>query len=504
MAVRGQYLKNTKRRQRNVNANIDTTLFGADRSTAVGKTKNTRSTNRRSASAPMQPASSVTVSANELFAMQGASIILSPLEQAQLKQERDSQKYERMRKGMERKERMMYMEEEKRRQAPILSEEQILAREQQNKVLAMAKQKMDEELDDVKHMNQMVAYARCVTIRDAQIREKAMLQAQLADANWHQDQAMEIDRVRQLKMHEERARMRAGEQKIGAQVIIQQIQEREAARLKEQERQEQEQEAMGQKQRELVEQEAIAHQIKLDKGRKLMDDVRKENDRQARSKLALRQMEINEGKKIQEYIRAKEAREAQAEEEKERIREQQEQELARMGAMREKADNRQAQVDGLRARRYQEAKDRAWRQKQLEEAQKAASRKTEVAVAREQQRREKALRMANQALRERSEYERVIEWQKGQAEMDEVEKVKQQGHRDARRESLLAQIKTHDGEKYAAREAFLAQGKEAALQREMDRLKLAGIKEMKLGSLKSSGVPEKYTAELAKKKCLAA
>lgn len=31
---------------------------------------------------------------------------------------------------------------------------------------------MDEEHDDIKHMNQMVLYAKCATIRDAQIQDK--------------------------------------------------------------------------------------------------------------------------------------------------------------------------------------------------------------------------------------------------------------------------------------------------------------------------------------------
>ena len=44
--------------------------------------------------------------------------------------------------------------------------------QRQDYLLARAKQAMDEEHDDVKHMNQMVLYAKCVTIRDQQIHEK--------------------------------------------------------------------------------------------------------------------------------------------------------------------------------------------------------------------------------------------------------------------------------------------------------------------------------------------
>jgi len=154
--------------------------------------------------------------------------------------DREATKEARMQKGIQRKERMLRREAEKRRQQPNLTDSERRQRGQNNKVLAMAKAKMDEELDDVKHMNQMVAYAQCVTIRDAQIREKHKIQQESMESNRQADLAMEIERMRQLNMHGEREKQRALEQRIGAQVIVQQIQEREAVRLVEQEKQEQE------------------------------------------------------------------------------------------------------------------------------------------------------------------------------------------------------------------------------------------------------------------------
>ena len=43
---------------------------------------------------------------------------------------------------------------------------------------------------------------------------------------------LEIERIKALKAHEEKEKAKAREQKIGAQVIIQQIQEREAERIR--------------------------------------------------------------------------------------------------------------------------------------------------------------------------------------------------------------------------------------------------------------------------------
>lgn len=110
--------------------------------------------------------------------------------------------------------------------------------------------------------------------------------------------------------------------------------------------------------------------------------------------------------------------------------------------------------------------------------------------------------MAKQALAERGENERVLQWQKAQREMELQEAEAAHHRRMEHRSGLYHQIEEHEREKKAARAAFLSEGKEIALQQERDKLKLLRIKEQKLGGLKASGVPEKYTAELAKKKVL--
>ena len=43
-------------------------------------------------------------------------------------------------------------------------------------LLSKAQKKLDEDLDDVKHMDQMVLYSKVVTIRDKQINENKKLE----------------------------------------------------------------------------------------------------------------------------------------------------------------------------------------------------------------------------------------------------------------------------------------------------------------------------------------
>jgi hypothetical protein len=499
MAVQGAYERNRRRRQRNVNCYIDESLFGGD------KTRSGPQKSRRARSAPQQQQEAATrLTTSELFGIQSASIILSSEEKAEIKRQREAARTQKMQTGVLRKQRMMRMEEEKKRRAPVLSETEMLEKEQKTRILAAAKAKMENELDDVKEMNQMMAYAQCVTIRDAQLREKARMKQCLAEFNKNADLEMEVARIRQIRMLEEREVIRQKERQVGARVIIQQIQEREAARLENQAKAEKEAQAMIEKQQELERQEELARQVKMENGRKLLDEVIKSNEQQALLKIRQKQLEAEEDRKIAEYIRQKEAREAAAEMEKERIRAAKELELARMRATQEKAQNRQAQIDELRAKRYQEAKDRAWRQQQLTEARKKQAEKEKIAIVRESQRKLKAQNMAHQALEERTEYERVREWQQRQAEVEASMKQQAKAKGFELRDALNQQIATKEIERRLARQAFLAEGAEAARVREMEEHKLMRIKEQKLSQLTSSGVPQKYTAELAKKKMLVA
>ena len=63
---------------------------------------------------------------------------------------------------------------------------------------------MDEEHDDVKHMNQMMLYSKVVTIRDQQKEEQKKLEDEWINEQKRLDLMMEIERLKSLKMQEER------------------------------------------------------------------------------------------------------------------------------------------------------------------------------------------------------------------------------------------------------------------------------------------------------------
>ena len=86
--------------------------------------------------------------------------------------------------------------------------------------MAKAQLMQDEQLDDVKRMNQMVFYSKVVTVRDKQLQESKILEREYVEEQKKLDLMMEIERLKSLKVEEERTRKAAEARKHGAQVII--------------------------------------------------------------------------------------------------------------------------------------------------------------------------------------------------------------------------------------------------------------------------------------------
>ena len=140
-----------------------------------------------------------------------------------------------------RKEKMQRLDKE--RQAKMPKNEVDVYQEKEKKgVLRHAEEQLDEELDDVKHMNQMMVYSKCVTIRDKQLEEQKHLEDEYREEERRLDIMMEIERLKQLKYQDEREAQRKDAQKQGALVIIDQIKEREMQRVQEREIMEREKE----------------------------------------------------------------------------------------------------------------------------------------------------------------------------------------------------------------------------------------------------------------------
>merc|ERR1719191_532803 len=98
---------------------------------------------------------------------------------------------------------MLELEAQRKLAVPPSEIEQLKMAEQAA-LLSAADRQMAEELDDVKKMNQMMLYSKVVTIRDAQLNEKKVIQKERLEEERRLDTVMEVERLKALKMYEER------------------------------------------------------------------------------------------------------------------------------------------------------------------------------------------------------------------------------------------------------------------------------------------------------------
>ena len=168
--------------------------------------------------------------------------------------------------------------------------------------------------------------------------------------------------------------------------------------------------------------------------------------------------------------------------------------------MQEKAQDRQAEIDALRAKRAFEEGERLARDKERKELEQKQKVLQDLEEARQKQFLEKERRLAEQAKQERDEFLRIITKQKEVEEqerrIEEEKKNVLKGHAVG----IRTQILQNEEHKKQDRLNYLEEGKLVRQKLEDERKKIERIKGKKLGELQGLSIPDKYQAELAKKK----
>lgn len=418
---------------------------------------------------------------------------------ARAKAELEATKGAAQRKADARKQKMLELEAQRKLAVPPSEIEQTQAKEKAT-MLSAADRQMAEELDDVKKMNQMMLYAKVVTIRDAQLNEKKVIQKERLEEERRLDTIMEVERLKALKMYSEREQRRLEDQKNGAAVIITQMQERERERVRQLELQDQEREAMLKQNEDMKADEVRQMVAKRDAGKKLLEQVAASNAEQIELKKAAKDREKNEEVMIQVYLRQREKRDQERMQAEESIKAEKERETARLRAQQEKLKDKQAELDALRAKRAAEEAERQWRKTQQLAAEREMTIQESLALAREAQKLEKERRLIEQAQQEKEEFDRILRVQREAEEAEYAGKSKKIYASKEHMNELQAQILMNAEVRKKNRMEFLDEGVQQRARMEADRLKLEGIKKDKLRVLESAGVPAKYTVDLTHKK----
>lgn len=204
-----------------------------------------------------------------------------------------------------RKERMLAIEAERLKQQPV-SDLEAEATVKANSVIERAQRARDEDHDDAKHMNSMILYAKCATIREAQIEEKRQISEEEKLAERAAAEMMEVERQKAIKLTEERLQQLQVERVKGAAVLRQQIESRERDRMRELELKDQESQALL-KQIEIMKlEDAKAVEARREAARRLMEEVAAANAEQIIRKQKVVEAEREEERRIQDYVAEKE------------------------------------------------------------------------------------------------------------------------------------------------------------------------------------------------------
>jgi len=205
---------------------------------------------------------------------------------------------------------------------------------------------------------------------------------------------------------------KAEARKRGAQVIVDQIQERTIERMKEQEIRDKERIQLLANIERIKREEASAAEQKRARINTLMKEAAVSNAQSLSLKDKRVREEKDEETKIIEYQRAKDQKEYEAQLEAQRIKEEKEREIQRLRELQEKAADRQAEIDALRAKRAFEEGERQARERERLEHQKRQRIQADLEIARQKQFAEKSQSLAEQARIEREDYMTQIQKQK--------------------------------------------------------------------------------------------
>merc|ERR1719230_1629555 len=467
---------------------VDETLFASGNRSRQGRPRSDLGASyvSKEQMANLLGADSVVMSQTELRRLKESATVITPQEAAAQAKRSADEKAGTMAAARARKQKIISMEAE-RKKNEAKSDLEMEAIEKDKHQLSRADFLVDEQRDDVKRMNQFVRYAKCSTIRDAQLEEKKALQRQTEEEEMRLDEVMEQERVRAVELYEQREAQRAVDRVHGKDVIVEQIKA-------------QEREAMLRQLERLKEEDLLKAEMKKEAAKKLMEEVAASNSQMIRMKELKRQKEIEEDQRIAAYLEEKAAREQAHQDELDRIAAEKEAETIKLRQMQEKASDKKSELDALRAKRAMEQYEREWRQKERAAIEKQKMQNKILHEARVQQKKEKERRLEHVAKAEREEFDRIVLVQR---EAEAVENEKEHQMKDARykhRRDVQEQIQKNEGRRRQERLDYLEEGRKLRKEIEKEKCHLLNIKDRKVQELRGAGVPEKYLTELMRHK----
>lgn len=372
--------------------------------------------------------------------------------------------------------------------------------EKKNDILNRAKQILENNEDSVKEMNHFVLYAKIASIRDKQLQEHKTMSNVFKKKEEKQDIMMEVERLKELKNQEERERKRKIEQREGALIIIDQIKEREMKRIKAKEQIKKEGEEIVKKIIQFEEEDKRQIEKKKAHDEQMAKEIEISNRNAAMTRDKKKSEEKELDLKILRYNMVKAKKEEDELAERKRLRDEKEKETQRLREKQEKFQDKQLELDGLRAKRAFEDEERKLREKTKQEIIKRRKLIDDLLLSNEKQKIDKELKLGEQAKQEQDEYERIIRNQLAELEEEKKRDEEKRKMRYDHNLELRRQIKTREEFEKMLKRAGLEEGRSIKQNNEKYKARLEEIKQEKLKELQSLNIDEKYIVDLERYK----
>lgn len=430
--------------------------------------------------------------------IKAASLVLTKEEREAIQQAKREKK-ECIMDGVNERKNAMKEKEMLRKKNEKMNELEEEAQRRAQYLLERANNMRMEQEDEIKKLNEMTLNAKCHAIRDAQVLEKSLIEKEMDAEERRLDQMMEVERQKAIKLQEEIEEKRRDELIRGKMHIINQMGVNEELRILLEEQREQEAQQMLQYLEELQMNDFKDMEQKRLEQLEIQAEIKRINAENIKRKEEKLEQEKQADLRVLEYNKQKMAREAEYDAEQAKLRKEKEREVARLRALQEKSQDHRAEQDALRAKRNQEAAERAWRQKEKEDALKKAQNEAMMKLTRQEQVAQREHYAAMQAHRDRVEFERVLRIQQELIEKERKEIEEKSSALMKHAKELRQQVRESEQKQAMARIAFFEEGKRLDEEARQRRARLDELKMKKLTELRLAGLPEKYCAMVARK-----
>jgi len=386
------------------------------------------------------------------------------------------------------------------RRRPILpwSDADREKEKEKSQILLQAQQCKDEEYDLSKRMQQLLHYAKVVTIRDIQKKESKKIDAEYKKKEEKLDLMMELERLKGLKKEEEKKKMMQKQRLEEAKILRDQIKNKEIQRQKEKEFTIKEGEKIKKHIIELEEADKILEE------KKRLEKVNMAKEIVERNKISVLEKEkrLNEEKendlKILKYNMEKAKKEEEELIQKKLLQIEKEKETQKLREKQEQISDKQAILDELRAKRAFEETEKKEREKQKMEMLKLLKQKKELIEGNELQKITKQNKLLQQAINEQKQYDEIVRHQLAEVEEEKKAEEIRKKTLDYNGKEVLRQIHERREKEMLYRRAVLEEGRILKQNQDNYRKTLERIKQQKLDEMEQLGVKPSHRVDLQK------